>query len=957
MRAFFIALFFLHGFVFADDGFFVASSVRDEIRLAECAFDGVVKTYWSSLKNSKEDNWLQVDLGSVVSVSGMRIHWGRGYAVEYKLEASIDGQGWEMVYHCIDGDGGMDEIGGLEGKGRYFRILFIKNGMHNCYRIHEVGFEGDAGVFLKKVRVQEEKRKARISAAERRVSKKKLLELGVDEIVFAARENGPDGHWYANFAYYAQDENRKCYRKMGRLCKLDVGSGKVTYLIDDPEGSVRDPAVHYDAKKIIFSWRKGGTDSFHLYEIGVDGSGLKQLTDGIYDDIEPAYLPDGGIVFVSSRCKRYVNCWLTQVAVLHRCDGDGKNIRPISGNIEHDNTPWVLPDGRILYQRWEYVDRSQVDYHHLWTSNPDGTGQMVYYGNMHPSDLFIDAKGIPGTEDVLLIKSPSHGKREHAGHVAIVSDKFGPDDKAAMRNISLGKYFRDPYPLCETTFLVARFNTMVLMGLDGEYAEIYSLSKEHGIAELHEPRPVIRRQRERVIPPRVDLTKDTGTLILTDIYTSRNMEGVKRGEIKKLLVLEVMPKPINFTGGMDPLTYGGSFTIERILGTIPVEEDGSAFMELPANRGLFFVAMDSDNNSVKRMQSFVSVMPGENTSCIGCHEERGRAPINSGELGRPKALKGAPYKPVPVEGVPQIFDYPRDIQPILDKHCVKCHGYDKRKGGVILTGDRGPIFSHSYVTLTMRQQIADGRNLAKSNYPPRTLGAAASKLTNKINGKHHKVKLSAHEQNMIRYWIESGALYPGTYASLGCGSVGGYIENAQVNRDEEWETHKPFHEAISNRCVGCHEKTLEMSMPMSISDEMKISFWRLDWNDRRLRFSRHLMFNLSRPGKSMLLLAPLSKKAGGLGLCKNSLEEGADGPADVFEDVSDEGYKAILEHIAAGKEFLETKSVRFDMPQFKPNAGYVREMKRYGVLPDSFDVEKDSIDVYETDQKYWEMLH
>ena len=217
----------------------------------------------------------------------------------------------------------------------------------------------------------------------------------VEEIVFAVRQRGKDGHWYANFGYYANSDvavnyfepherNGKhvAYGEGGKLCRLHLKTGALTTLLDDPRGGVRDPVVSYDAGKILFSYRPGDSEYYHLYEISRDGTGLHQLTDGPYDDIEPCYLPDGGIVFVSSRCKRWVNCWLTQVAVLHRCDARriAHSIR-ISANIEHDNTPWVLPDGRMLYQRWEYVDRSQVDYHHLWTANPDGTGQMVYYGN------------------------------------------------------------------------------------------------------------------------------------------------------------------------------------------------------------------------------------------------------------------------------------------------------------------------------------------------------------------------------------------------------------------------------------------------------------------------------------------------------------------------------------------------------------------------------------------------
>jgi hypothetical protein len=153
---------------------------------------------------------------------------------------------------------------------------------------------------------------------------------------------------------------------------------------------------------------------------------LKQLTDGDCDDLEPCPLPDGGIVFVSSRCRRWVNCWLSQVATIHRCDGDGRNIRQLSANIEQDNTPWVLPDGRILYMRWEYVDRSQVNYHHLWTMNPDGTGQAIYFGNQKPGGVYLDAKPIPGTPRVVLSLSAGHGRHGSCEVGAVLCLLFAP---------------------------------------------------------------------------------------------------------------------------------------------------------------------------------------------------------------------------------------------------------------------------------------------------------------------------------------------------------------------------------------------------------------------------------------------------------------------------------------------------------------------------------------------------
>ena len=303
--------------------------------------------------------------------------------------------------------------------------------------------------------------------------------------------------------------------------------------------------------------------------------------------------------------------------------------------------------------------------------------------------------------------------------------------------------------------------------------------------QLHEPRPLVPRPRERVIPDRVDPRAATGRLVLADIYDGRNMAGVKRGEIKKLLVLETLPMPIHYTGGMEPISYGGTFTLERVVGTVPVEADGSAYFELPALRSFFFVALDENDLSVKRMQSFLTVQPGETTSCVGCHEQRTQAPRPADmQLA---ALRRPPSRIEPIADVPDVIDFPRDIQPILDALCVSCHGYEKtaaggpRAGRLILTGDRGPMYSHSYYMLTIARLFSDGRNQPRSNYAPRTLGSSASRLLTLLDGTHYGVKATPHQKKLLRLWIESGAAYPGTYAALGCGMIGDYAENQIID--------------------------------------------------------------------------------------------------------------------------------------------------------------------------------
>jgi hypothetical protein len=782
-----------------------------------------------------------------------------------------------------------------------------------------------------------------------RESAARLVALGVDEIVFAVRMVDRDGHWYANFGTWSDNPDRKLYHDGGKLCRMDLRTGRVTVLLEDPQGGVRDPQVHYDGRKILFSYRKGGQPHYHLHEIGCDGKGLRRLTDGPFDDLEPTYTADGGIVFCSSRCNRMVNCWYVRVAVLHRCEADGSGIRMLSSNIEQDNTPWPLPDGRILHQRWEYIDRSQVWFHHLWTMNPDGTGQMVYYGNQQIGTVMLDAKPIPGTGKIVASFSPGHGRNEHEGHVTVVTPALGPDQPASARRISDAPDFRDPYPVSENAFLVARGTEILLMDGTGACQTVYGLPEDwkasDGRMRVHEPRPLQARVREPILVNRVDPARPTGVVALEQVHLGRNMEGVQSGEIRSLLVLEALPKPVNFSGGWEPITYGGTFTLERVLGTVPVEADGSAYMELPALRSLFFVALDARGRSVKRMQSFLTVQPGETLGCVGCHEDRTRTP-GGGAL--PLAMRRQPSVLRPIPGTPEVFDFPRDIQPILDRHCTDCHGYAKtakggpRAGGVILTGDRGPFYSHAYFMLTIREQFRDGRN-AGGNLPPRAIGSSASPLLDKLEGGHHGVKASEAEQTMVRLWIESAAPYPGTYAALGTGMIG------RGTPVDGWGPATAG--VLQRRCAECHGQTTRL--PASPGDDvLGIGFGgsRINPKDPRYRFSNHILYNLSRPELSLLLLVPLSREAGGFA------GTGA-GPTNaahraVFASTDDPDYQALRAAIQSARAQME-RIKRFDMPGFQPNEHYLREMAFYGILPADRPPGA-PVDVYATDRAYWD---
>jgi hypothetical protein len=921
---------------------------------AEFAFDGDHNTRWAS-GGQPLPAWIQIDLGAMTTFERMTIHWETACAEEYEIQTSVDGNAWKTVLRRTDGQPGKAELKHLAARGRYVRISALKPRGYRHVSIWEVEFPEDhmaARLTSSRQTAAEER------ARHMRVSLERLTRSGLTDIILAARPVVGE-HWYANFGYYAAESKKpyfgtdKLYLDGAKLYRFNLQTGYFTTLLDDPQGGIRDPQVHYAGKKILFSYRRGGSENFHLYEINCDGSSLRQLTCGPFDDIEPSYLPNGKIAFVSSRAKRWVNCWTTQVAILHSCEADGGNVRALSSNNEHDNTPWPLSDGRILYTRWEYVDRSQVHYHHLWTANPDGTGQTVYFGNLHPGVVMIDAKPVPGTAKVVASFSPGHGQTEHAGWIAVVDPKGGPDAQSFVRRVTTGQDFRDPWALTEDAFLAARNNSIVLLDRKGKTLELCTLPPDDTQAGLlaHEPRPVTVREPERVIPPRVATEETTGRFVLANVYEGRNLAGVEHGEIQKLLVLETLPKPINFTGGMEPLSYGGTFTLERILGTVPVENDGSAYFEAPALRSLLFVALDRNDLAVKRMQSFTTLMPGETTGCVGCHEHRVQPP-KWNSPGRLQALARPPSRITPIPDVPEVLDFPRDVQPILDRHCLDCHDCDQRQGGVVLSGDHGPHYSLSYFTLVARNQLADGRNRARSNYAPRTLGSGGSSLMQKLEPSHHEVRLSQSEKQTVRLWIDIGAPYPGTYAALGSGMIGGYDQNTLDRSAETWPSTEAAIEAIQRRCASCH--TGPLTLPVSVCDEIVAPPWEdMSPIDPRRRFSRHLLYNLSRPEQSPLLLAALANEAGGLSICREPKLD-TNSVVAIFQDTTDPDYQAVLAAIITAQEELQ-KIKRFDMPGFKARPEWVREMKRFGVLPESAQAE-DELDVYAIEQLYWKSL-
>ncbi|MGL5562743.1 MAG: TolB family protein, partial [Tannerellaceae bacterium] len=297
--------------------------------------------------------------------------------------------------------------------------------------------------------------------------------LSNKKILFIEREQYAPDHHNTETLFQKGEINEDSFRPGSAMRIWDVNTNEIKTLISLPDGVVRDPELSYDGTKVLFSMRKNKDDGFHIYEMNVDGSELKQLTKANdVSDIDPVYLPDGGIAFSSTRQPKYCMCNRHIMANLYRMNADGSNITQIGISTLFEGHASVLSDGRILYDRWEYVDRNFGDAQGLWTVNPDGTKHAVYYGNNTKSPGgVLDARQIPGTETVVCTFAPCHDRPW--GAIAIVDRRKGVDgvepvqQRWPAKSIDLVKegdldsfkwldhYYEDPYPVNENNFLVS----------------------------------------------------------------------------------------------------------------------------------------------------------------------------------------------------------------------------------------------------------------------------------------------------------------------------------------------------------------------------------------------------------------------------------------------------------------------------------------------------------------------
>ena len=478
--------------------------------------------------------------------------------------------------------------------------------------------------------------------------------------------------------------------------------GKLTTLFK-PEQPVfvGDVDLHFDASRLLFSMRKPG-GSWQVWEIKTDGTGLRQVTPDLGKDVnnyDACYLPDGRILFDSTACVAGVPCvgGGTAVANLFRMDADGTHLRQLCFDQDHNWSPAVLNDGRVLYTRWEYADIPHYFSRLLFRMNPDGTGQAEYYGSNSywPNSIFY-ARPIPGhpTKVVAVISGhhgvprmgelvlfdPARGRQEADGAVQRIpgfGQKVEPLIRDTLVDASWPKFLH-PYPLSEKYFLASCKPSasapwgLYLVDIFDNLTPILEMPGQ----ALFEPIPLRPTPRPPVIPDRIKPESREATVLMTDVYSGAGLRGVPRGTVKSLRILEYH-FAYRGMGGHISIGIDGPWDVHRIVGTVPVAEDGSASFKVPANMPLALQPLDAQGRAVQVMRSWFTAMPGEAVTCVGCHEQQ-----NSAAAAREcKAQQQPPVDITPWRGPARGFSFKREVQPVLDKYCVGCHDGRVRTDG------------------------------------------------------------------------------------------------------------------------------------------------------------------------------------------------------------------------------------------------------------------------------------
>jgi len=590
-------------------------------------------------------------------------------------------------------------------------------------------------------------------------------------------------------------------------------------------GTFLRPDISHDGKRVLFAYaryyphvsRIGNKVKkkdipedafFNLYEMALDGTGLRRLTRGRYDDFDGRYLPNGQIVFLSTRRGTFVqankasarltlandampdsyvrcgggNSRPVAIYTLHAMGPDGKGLKMISGFENFEWTPSVAADGRILYARWDYIDRHNNAFMSLWSTNPDGTNGNLVYGNYTRSPQCVfEARSIPGSSKILFTGSAHHSLT--GGGLALLDPDVQTEGEQPIVRLTPevrfpetegwpATWYANPFPLSEKYYLTAwsavplrsqgsrnRLNALGVYLYDA-MGNLELIFRDKDLSVMY-PLPIRPRKKPPVVSDQVAWEgPQAGKFILTDVY--QGLGGIRRGQVKALRVIGLPMK-------VQPQMNSPSLGITRedpgkiVLGTVPVEADGSAYFHAPSGLSVFFQALDARGMAIQTMRTSTYVQPGQTLSCIGCHEPRRSAPANTRTLA---SLRPPSKLAVGPEGSwPMRFD--RLVQPVLDRHCVKCHnpkGPKPKARRINLTGAKAYQTLIAYGKPSLRDYVSrlEPRPLSPVGHGP----ALDTPLLSHLRGGkgHQDVKLDADSLERLITWMDTYAQRLGSFS-------------------------------------------------------------------------------------------------------------------------------------------------------------------------------------------------
>lgn len=601
------------------------------------------------------------------------------------------------------------------------------------------------------------------------------------------------------------------------LSNLRAENPTLTTLYKHPffDSITRDLELHFDAEKLMFS-ALNSKGHWAIFEMSADGKNLQELTPDDQEDVDwfdSTYLPeDGAFVTCSTAGMQGLPCENggRPMVNIYRVDRPSKAVRQLTFEQDSDYHPTLLPNGRVMYLRWEYTDIPHYFSRILFSMNPDGEGQRAMWGSgSYFPTAFKHARPVPGTSMVVGIVGGHHAEPE-SGRLLLIdpalgnaypfkpiidSKEWGPEAKPINimtqvfpkevtgcvqeipghgRNVFGNVYdnqggesdirFVYPYPLSDKYFLVCArmrgeqnfglwlvdiFDNMTkLMQLDGDYS-------------LFEPMPLVKQAKPPVIPDFTDHQNPDATIFITNVYHGRGLPGVPRGKAKSLRIISYHYGYIG-SGGHESVGQSSGWDIKRILGTVPIEEDGSVCFKAPANTPMAFQILDENGAAIQVMRSWAVAMPGEKLACVGCHEK----PNDVTPVVMTIAGRKAPQEIQPWFGPARAFGYEAEVQPVLDKYCLSCHNDEKNAGNLSLTvhnpGDWRTDTSYANLNPYVRRY---GTEFDMRTMVPMEYHVSTSELVQRLRGGHHGVVLDDEAWSRLYTWIDLNAPYRGMWSN------------------------------------------------------------------------------------------------------------------------------------------------------------------------------------------------